>query len=54
VLTGLPTYQLGPGQSDKELIVNLLLYGMLLALLLTMAWVLRPMGESLRRRRRDR
>jgi hypothetical protein len=53
VLT-LPTYQLGPGRSHEELVVNLLIYGMVLALLLTIAWVLRPFAESLRARRRDR
>jgi hypothetical protein len=54
VTTALPTYELGPGQSSEELVINVLLYGMLLALLLTIAWVLRPFGEALRGRRRDR
>jgi hypothetical protein len=47
-------YDLGPGRGQDELVINLLLYGMLLALLLTVAWVLRPFGEILRERRRRR
>jgi hypothetical protein len=50
----LPTYELGPGRGHEELVINLLVYGMLLALLMTVAWVLRPFAENLRNRRRDR
>jgi hypothetical protein len=40
-LTALPTYDLGPGRGQDELIVNLVIYGGLAALLLTALWIMR-------------
>ena len=39
MLTGLPVYRL-PGDPAKEVVLNVLLYGMVLALLLSMLWLL--------------
>jgi len=39
VLTGLPVYRL-PGDPAKEIVVNVVLYGMVLAMLLAMLWLL--------------
>jgi hypothetical protein len=39
VLTGLPVYPL-PGDPTREIIVNVVLYGMVLALLLSILWLL--------------
>ena len=39
MLTGLPVYQL-PGNPAKEVVVNLVLYGMVVAMLLAMLWLL--------------
>jgi hypothetical protein len=39
VLTGLPAYRL-PGDPAKELVLNVVLYGMVLALLASMLWLL--------------
>jgi hypothetical protein len=51
----LPAYDLPPGRETDELIVNLILYGMVLALLLAMAWVLiYPFAHGYLERRRKR
>lgn len=34
-----PTYDLGPGRSTEELIANVVIYGVLGALLLALAWI---------------
>jgi hypothetical protein len=39
VLTGLPLYRL-PGDPGKEIVLNVVLYGMVLALLAAMLWLL--------------
>ncbi|MDT7536815.1 MAG: hypothetical protein QOI82_400 [Actinomycetota bacterium] len=51
----LPTYDLGPGHESDELVINVILYGMATALLLSMAWVvLMPLAQTLLERRRNR
>ena len=50
----LPTYDLGPGRETDELIVNLIVYGMSVALLLSVLWVvLWPLAQSRRDRQRE-
>jgi hypothetical protein len=53
VMVQLPTYDLGPGRDQDELVVNVLVYGMFLALLLTVLWVLLPFAQHRRQRKRD-
>ena len=49
----LPAYDLGPGREGDELLLNVILYGMAVALLLSMLWVLViPLAQSYRDRRR--
>ena len=51
----LPTYDLGPGRESDELLLNAILYGMGIALLLSMAWVvLVPLAQTYLERRRER
>jgi len=53
-MRALPTYELGPGQQGNELVLNVILYGMVIGLLLSMAWViLVPMVQTYRDRRRS-
>jgi hypothetical protein len=49
-VNALPIYEMGPGHSQEELVINLVLYGMVLALLVTVLWVLWPFGQHLRNR----
>jgi hypothetical protein len=54
-MQALPTYELGPGRETDELVVNLILYGMVLALLLSMLWVVvMPLAQTYLERRRQR
>ena len=54
-MRALPAYDLGPGRGGDELLLNVILYGMVSALLLSMAWViLVPLAQSYRDRRRSR
>lgn len=53
MMRALPAYDLGPGREGDELVVNLILYGMALALVLSMLWVLVvPMVQTYLARRR--
>lgn len=51
-LLALPIYEL-PGVEGKELILNLILYGMGLVLLLSVLWVLRPFADRGRKSRKE-
>jgi hypothetical protein len=54
-MRALPTYDLGPGRGSDELVINVILYGMVTALLLAMAWVLlMPLAQTFLERRRNR
>jgi hypothetical protein len=54
-MPSLPAYDLPPGRENDELIINLILYGMVLALVLAMAWVLiYPFAQGYLERRRNR
>jgi hypothetical protein len=54
-MRALPSYQLGPGRETDELLVNVILYGMGIALLLSMLWVVVvPIAQTYRDRRRER
>ncbi|MDT7573023.1 MAG: hypothetical protein QOE05_3197 [Actinomycetota bacterium] len=54
-MRALPAYDLGPGRETDELVVNLILYGMVVALVLSMAWVvLVPLAQAYRDKRRNR
>jgi hypothetical protein len=54
-MRALPSYDLGPGRESDELVINLILYGMAVALLLSVLWVLlMPLAHSYLERRRDR
>ena len=53
-MRALPAYDLGPGRETDELVINLILYGMVIALLLSMAWVvLVPLAQTYLERRRN-
>lgn len=50
----LPAYDLGPGRQGDELLLNVIIYGMAVALLLSMLWVLVvPFAQNYRDRRRE-
>ena len=54
-MRALPAYELGPGRESDELLLNVILYGMGIALLLSMAWVvLVPLAQTYLERRRQR
>ena len=38
-LAALPTYDLGPGRSGDELVVNVIIYSVVLTALLALAWI---------------
>ena len=38
-LAGLPTYDLGPGRSTDELVVNVIIYAVVGTALLALAWI---------------
>jgi hypothetical protein len=53
-MRALPVYELGPGRGGDELLLNVILYGMTIALLLSMLWVVVvPVVQSYRDRRRS-
>ena len=55
MIRALPAYDLGPGRESDELVINLILYGMAVALLLSMLWVLVvPIAQTYLERRRNR
>ena len=50
----LPAYDLGPDRAGDELVINVILYGMALALVLSMLWVvIVPMAQTYLERRRE-
>ena len=52
-MRALPTYDLGPGREGDELLINVILYGMGVALVLSMLLVLVvPIAQTYRERRR--
>jgi len=54
-MRALPAYELGPGRETDELLLNVILYGMGIALVLSMAWVvLVPLAQTYLDRRRQR
>jgi len=54
-MRALPAYELGPGRESDELLLNVILYGMGIALLMSMAWVvLVPLAQTYLERRRQR
>ena len=54
-MRALPAYELGPGRESDELLLNVILYGMGIALLLSMAWVVFvPLAQTYLERRRQR
>ena len=53
-VTALPTYDLGPGQGRDELVVNVVIYGVLLALVLALLWIVTLFVRAVREERTSR
>lgn len=54
-MTGaLPTYDMGPGHGRDELVLNVVVYGVAIALLLSLLWIVLLFVQAARESRRDR